>query len=254
VVDIMGFDAKRDLVLLHIDAKGLSTLALDEGDGARPGDPVVAIGHPLGLADTVSDGLVSAVRIIDDDLTVLQISAPIAPGSSGGPLFNQRGEVIGVAAAVARQGQNLNFAIPVSYVRALIAKAAPMSMEAFVAQLRGVAPDLPQVRRQVPVHDVSVLRGCSDDDLRLVGASIQRAIEVGAPLYNDGNFAACYHVYEGASLDVDRKLPLSCRGPKKALDAGRRKAAQLKDASAQAWAMRDAFDGLLSVIIRRVTE
>src|SRR5690606_38774893 len=107
VLEVLAFDEERDLAIIRIHApRKLPLLPLGDSGAVRPGDPVVAIGHPLGLADTVSNGLVSAVRVVDPALTLLQISAPIAPGSSGGPLFNERGEVIGVAAAVATQGQN----------------------------------------------------------------------------------------------------------------------------------------------------
>ena len=86
VLQIENGDRERDLVLLRVEASRLPSLTLGDSSIMRPGDPVVAIGHPMGLEDTVSNGLVSAVRHIDHaekELTVLQISAPIAPGSSG---------------------------------------------------------------------------------------------------------------------------------------------------------------------------
>jgi hypothetical protein len=76
------------------------------------------------------------------------------------------------------------------------------------------------------------------------------AIEVGAPLYNRGNFEACFHIYEGAAMDLERRLPKRCSGPRKALGEGRARAAKLNDASAQAWALRDTFDGLFEVVAR----
>jgi hypothetical protein len=78
------------------------------------------------------------------------------------------------------------------------------------------------------------------------------AIQVGSPLYNQGDFASCYHVYAGAALDLERRLGAACKGPRQTLGDGRRRAAELDDAAAQAWAMRDAFDGLLEVILRKV--
>jgi hypothetical protein len=254
VVEVLGFDPKRDLVLLRVEADKLPTLDLGDSGAVRPGDPVVAIGHPLGLEDTVSDGLVSAVREVTPELTVLQISAPIAPGSSGGPLFNEQGQVIGVAAAVSLKGQNLNFGIPIGYLLALVDKPKPMTIEAFAREVGELSPKLPRVQRAIPQHTLALLTGCSDDDLRLIGVAILKAIDVGAPLYNDGNFAACYHIYEGASLDIDRRLSKKCRGPKKALETGRKKAAKLDDPAAQAWAMRDSFDGLMEVISRKLED
>jgi hypothetical protein len=86
-----------------------------------------------------------------------------------------------------------------------------------------------------------------------LGQLVFEAIQVGAPINDGGQFAACYHLYLGASHDAETKLSPSCGGPKRALAVGRRKATQAADASAQAWAMRDAFDGLLDVIGRKLT-
>jgi hypothetical protein len=82
---------------------------------------------------------------------------------------------------------------------------------------------------------------------------LTEAIDVGAPAYNQRHFAACYHAYEGAALNLEKRLPAACGGPKKAMREGRNRAAKLTDAAAQAWAMRDAFDGLIEVIGRRVS-
>lgn len=74
------------------------------------------VGNPLGLEGTFSAGIVSGIRKIETD-TVYQITAPISPGSSGGPVLDSQGRVIGIAAATYNGGQNLNFAIPVSYLQ-----------------------------------------------------------------------------------------------------------------------------------------
>jgi hypothetical protein len=256
VTDVIAVDPTRDLALLKVEARDLGTLALGDSDAVRAGDSVVAIGHPLGLEDTVSNGLVSAVRVIDPALTVLQISAPIAPGSSGGPLFNDKGEVIGVARAYSKEGQNLNFGVPVSYLKALIAEPHPVSLTTFAdATARPVArgrSSLPSIKRDVPHHEMSLLTGCSDVDLERAARLVAEAIEVGAPVYNDQHYAACYHIYEGAALEVEKRLPVGCAGPKRAMHEGRARASKLEEPAAQAWAMRDAFDGLMEVIVRRL--
>jgi hypothetical protein len=253
VLEVVNASAKHDLALLRIKLQGSPVLKLGHSEDVRAGDAVVAIGHPLGLEDTVSNGLVSAVREVGD-LTALQISAPIAPGSSGGPLFNDRGEVIGVATAILRGGQNLNLGMPVKYVHELMQSPEPVSLAEFAAaRERLVAePQLPKIKREVPHHEHAICKGCDDAALALVGHGIAEAIDVGAPLYNDGNFAACYHIYEGAASDIEQRLPKQCQGPKHALAQGRGKAAKLSDPSAQAWAMRDAFDGLTDVLMRQL--
>jgi serine protease Do len=109
---------------------------------------------------------------------------------------------------------------------------------------------LPSMERHVPHHAVSLLEGCSEDEVRTVATGIDSAIDVGAPLYNAGNFAGCFHMYEGTAADLERKLGPTCVGPARALAAGRTRAASLATPSAQAWAMRDAFDGLMDVISR----
>jgi hypothetical protein len=245
----LAIDRDHDLAIIRIDKVGLPAFVIGDSKKLRPGDPVVAIGHPLGLRDTVSNGLISAVRVVHPTLSVLQISAPIAPGSSGGPLLDEKGRVIGIATAVSREGQNLNFGIPSEYLAAIMKKTAPKPWKEFVAEQ--VRPDLPGVKRDVPRHHVSMLNGCGDGDLQLVVHMLGEAIEVGAPLFNAGNFAACFHVYEGASSDAQRRLGAGCTGPKRALAEGRRKASLLNDPALQAWAMRDSFDGLLDVIVRK---
>lgn len=250
ILEVTSHDPNVDLAIVRIAAHDLPALSLGDSEAMHAGDPIVAIGHPLGLEDTVSNGLISAVRALDG-VTVLQISAPIAPGSSGGPIFNERGEVIGVCTALLQGGQNLNFGVPSKYVRALLDAPEPMSMAAFVAETAPPETASVAVVRKVPQLKVAALDGCNAAALDLVLQTISEAIDVGAPLYNGGNHAGCYHIYEGAAADLDRKLPRSCKGPGDVLKAGRARAASLPTPTEQAWAMRDSFDGLISVIVRK---
>lgn len=250
VVEVLASDSDRDLALVRVEADDLPVLALGDSEAVRAGDAIVAIGHPLGLEDTVSNGLVSAVRVLDPAFTVLQISAPIAPGSSGGPIFSDKGEVIGVASAFSTEGQNLNFGVPSRYLKALLKEIRPVPLKVFAAAT-AEADDLPTIKREVPEHDVKLLAGCSDADLETAVRLVEEAINVGAPVYNERHFEACYHIYDGAAASVEKRLSAACKGPKKAMREGRARAGKLTDPAAQAWAMRDAFDGLLDVIERR---
>jgi hypothetical protein len=198
----------------------------------------------------VSNGLVSARRQVQDT-EVLQISAPIAPGSSGGPIFNERGEVIGIATAVLMQGQNLNFGMPARYLVPMMKDPKPVSLADFakvVAQSRAAAE---KTRRRHPTYPLATLDGCTTDAQKLIYLKIARAIEAGAPLYNAGDHDGCYHMYDGTASDIEHKLPPACRGPAHVLSEAQKKAASLPDPSSQAWMMRDAFDGLLDVIVRK---
>jgi hypothetical protein len=120
---------------------------------------------------------------------------------------------------------------------------------ALIAQIKQASA--PKVRRSVPRHPLSLLDGCPQDAQKLVVDMIGAAIEAGAPLYNEGKPDACYHVYDGAASDLGRRLPAACKGPVKALVDAQKHAASLGDPVAQAWALRDAFDGLLDVIARK---
>ena len=248
-VEVIGVDEQRDLAVLHIPATKLPSVKLGDSGAVHPGDRVVAIGHPLGLGNTVSDGLVSAVRVLDESLTLLQISAPIAPGSSGGPLFNEHGEVIGVATLYSNAGQNLNFGVPVGYLKPLMSEQKGTPLAEFARATVGDRLPAPPARH-IPKHDPKILATCSQSDLETAEVGIANAIQVGAPLYNEGNADACFRVYEGAALAIDRKLK-SCVGVKKALGEGVTRAAGLQSPVEKAWAMRDAFDGLLEVMSKR---
>lgn len=111
-------DRKHDLAFLEAP-KGveLPEIRLGRYEEMKDGDMVVAIGHPYGLNYTATQGVISKVDRIRDGLKFIQIDAAINPGNSGGPLVNNKGEVIGVNSFIVRGGDNLGFALPVSYLR-----------------------------------------------------------------------------------------------------------------------------------------
>jgi len=115
-ITIMKSDEDIDLALVSVDVRTNSFLTFEPKPEIRPGQRIITIGNPMGLEKTVSDGLISAIRVFDD-IQVIQISAPISPGSSGGPLLNEHGYVIGVTSATLEEGQNLNFAIGIKTIR-----------------------------------------------------------------------------------------------------------------------------------------
>lgn len=121
---VVGRDPKTDLALIKIDAKNaLPSAAFGDSDNLEIGDWVVAIGNPFGLETTVTAGIVSAKgRVIGagpyDDF--IQTDASINPGNSGGPLFNLKGEVVGINTAIVSGGQGIGFAIPINMAKELL--------------------------------------------------------------------------------------------------------------------------------------
>jgi hypothetical protein len=111
--------------------------------------------------------------------------------------------VIGVATAILRGGQNLNLGVPSQYVAELMAKPKPMSMNEFAARVTALQRSTARADRRITRHPIAIFTGCNEQALALIGHGITNAISVGAPLYNQGNIAACYHVYEGAAQDID---------------------------------------------------
>jgi V8-like Glu-specific endopeptidase len=120
VEGVLVSDKHRDVAIIKAHGSDFRALALGDSDRLQVGEGVVAIGSPLSLESTVSNGIVSGIRTVEEEGgKLLQITAPISPGSSGGPLFNMAGEVVGITTSHLVGGENLNFAIPINDVKSL---------------------------------------------------------------------------------------------------------------------------------------
>jgi hypothetical protein len=120
VTGYVAIDKNADLILLKVMGAPKSPLKLAHGK-VTAGQIIYAIGAPQGMEGTISDGIVSAVRSVEN-ITLVQITAPISQGSSGGPVVNRVGEVVGISTLTHTGGQNLNFAISYVHLQKLIAK------------------------------------------------------------------------------------------------------------------------------------
>lgn len=119
---IVATDEKRDLAIIRVIGGASAELPLGNSDEIRIGETVYTVGNPKGLQGTVSKGIVSSMRDFGQNGIRIQIDAPISPGNSGGPVLNEKGEVIGVSASGIQgiDAQNLNFAVPSNYLKALL--------------------------------------------------------------------------------------------------------------------------------------
>ena len=128
-ITILNADEDMDLAILSVDAEDEIPLQISPDAELKPGQPVITIGHPLGLEKTLSDGLISGVRTVDE-VQLVQITAPTSAGSSGSPVLDQEGRVIGVVYAGIDEGQNLNFAIGIETLNKFLAlEETPRQLE-----------------------------------------------------------------------------------------------------------------------------
>jgi serine protease Do len=274
VQSIAAVDKEHDLILVRIAAhKPLPVVSLGDSSQMSPGDVVYAVGNPLGVFDySITDGLISALRPYKPNFTLLQISAPISPGSSGGPLFNQYGQVIGMTHSIIQSNdprqitvENINMAIPINYIKPLLKQQVTMSVEDFAKQSHQDEAALEDNRdetrtaaegpvttavppRHIPDHPVEIWAGCKAEDVESTFTQIESAIEMGAPIYNHmtaQGFEDCFHVYEHTGSDLEKTA--SCKGVRDAFGDGLLRASAITSYKDKAWAMRDAFDGLMKV-------
>lgn len=130
VTSVVAFSIAGDVALLRTDAPPREYLSLEVADTyPEAGERVFVIGNPLGLLEgSVSDGIVSAIRVFPNIGEMLQITAPISPGSSGSPVFDMDGHVAGVAAFGIMPGQNLNFAISIRLLERILCPEDPIGL------------------------------------------------------------------------------------------------------------------------------
>jgi len=158
----VAIDRTNDLVILK--ASGLYGVKLTLGSETFPeiGEKIYAVGNPKGLNGTFSEGIISGIRSFTAN-QVLQITAPISPGSSGGPILNSAGQVVGIAFASFSAGQNLNLAIPVKYLSNLKSKiGAVTSLSTVKAQAKTASTTSlsPNVKEGVTVRNIECCIEC----------------------------------------------------------------------------------------------
>lgn len=185
--EIVARDAARDLAVLKIDARqALKTIPLGRSDDLMVGETTLAIGNPVGMQNTVTTGIVSALhrdldfngRVMYGD--VIQTDAGINPGNSGGPLLNILGELIGVNTAIRTDAQNIGFAIPVDQLKKLLPDLLDLEKVRRTrvgVRVDAAEPRVVQVRADTPAARAGLSTG---DVLQSIGS---RPIRSGADFY-----------------------------------------------------------------------
>ncbi|MBU2044913.1 MAG: trypsin-like peptidase domain-containing protein [Candidatus Omnitrophica bacterium] len=195
VTGIIDYDVERDICVLKIDAYGLTTASLGNANQLEPGSKVFVIGAPLGLEYSITDGLYSGKRK-DLNRDVLQFSAPISPGNSGGPLLDPQGKVVGITTFIKPAGQNLNFAIPINEVKKFFKTSVKMNMIEFAAKLS----------KAYYYYDIARESYYAGDNINTVLSYARQAVDAD-PSFIDGQvFLSAVYNYQGRLNDAVSQL------------------------------------------------
>ncbi len=125
ILGVLKVAIEKDLVIAKVDAKKVPFLRIATGALPEAGTRVVVVGSPFGLEGSVSEGIISGQRTAKPDDEWLQITAAISPGSSGSPVIDPQGNVVGVATFIVAKGQSVNFARPAEYISQLLSQLTP---------------------------------------------------------------------------------------------------------------------------------
>lgn len=136
-ISIIDYDEIRDIVLLKIQGFDLPYVQMGNSNSVEVGDDVVVMGAPRGFEQSVTRGIVSAIRDSGNGYRLIQTDAAISPGSSGGGMFNSEGDLIGISVSYIEDAQNINFVIPINYVRGMYSVDPQYSLPDFLALQNG---------------------------------------------------------------------------------------------------------------------
>jgi S1-C subfamily serine protease len=189
---LVRVDADHDLAELSVASLAASPVQVRESSALVVGEKVYAIGAPEGLELTISEGLVSGLRQFDGQL-VIQTSAAISPGSSGGGLFDRDGLLVGITTAFLEEGQSLNFALPAELATELN-KFGTLADGEFTGAYSGIAQNLTAGK----TADIAIV-------VTQKGSSIQGCLAVSLPLYGSGPL---HGTVRGSEVSFDVSSPL----------------------------------------------
>ncbi len=242
VQTVSAIDLKRDLAVL--DVGGLDATPV-RGAGERLAEEGATC-FVFGMVPNEDrarwvEARIASIQVLGRSLTVYRLEGDIPPDASGGPIIAQDGTALGVVTVAESDDGVITLGVPWRYVMPLIQQTSALPLKSLADNSKRPP------KRQVPVHPLSLLNGSAVAGLEATTAVLSGAIRAGAPAYNEGNVKKCFDVYaQTARQLIDARG--DCPGVQQALKAGLTRAQSLGDVDHQAWAMRDTFDGLLSVI------
>jgi serine protease Do len=185
-VTVRGFDERKDIAILKVAGFGFPTLSLGNSDSVEVGQRVVLIGNPLALDASVTTGVISGVRAVEEGYRVIQTDAAANPGNSGGPLLDESGRAIGILTFKIRGAENLNFVVPINYVRGLLADTTTLTLDELRNRLTGIASTLS--KPGLPSRWKSLVSG-SSKVLRIFGEHVYIEDVLSTERVNAGEFA-----------------------------------------------------------------
>jgi hypothetical protein len=239
---VCALDSRRDLAVLDVGLLDATPVKAGGTKLAEEGQPVYVFGMVSGEGRARwVDAQLTAVQVVGASLTVYSLTGEVPPDASGGPLVGADGTALGVVTVAETDDGVVTLGVPWKYLEPLLRQNQELPLSVLSADSRKPP------RREVPEHPLSLLEGSAPAGLEATTDTIAEAIRLGAPAYNEGDVARCFSIYaETAKKLIDTRD--DCAGVQTALRAGLARASAMSDVDQQAWAMRDAFDGLLLVI------
>lgn len=178
VIGMTAYDAENDIAILKIDAKELPVAVLGDSSNVVLGEEVVTFGYPLGKGLTVTFGNVSSLNA--NSSRDIQISAPISPGNSGGPLLNMYGEVVGVNYLSTINAQNMNYAIPINKIKPLLAANTAKALDTVIKE---VYPTMSELELEYYLYCNYPVYGISDYAFSFSDIYLTKDVEYPDDLY-----------------------------------------------------------------------
>jgi len=242
---VIRTDKDWDVALLKVAPLTQPPLKLASPEAIRVGASVVAIGSPLGYGNTLSQGIISGLRPHAGKSNMIQLTAAISPGSSGGPILSaSTGEILGLAVSSLNSGQNINFAAPAD----VIANELKTIDQPPERKLDDFAPEVKRSLAEAKTLRDKMESECTDADATTINRTIDEAIASGVGVYNSGDFLGCFRIYEGAAYKILFTLSNRSATAATVLTNALHKSDAVGNttsaASNKAWIMREAFDSM----------